>query len=277
MSAAAGTRSGGSADSTHRAFRGRAVVLFLAVGQLVSNLVFTLWSPTDLRSGTEFSPLIPPGPMFSIWAVIIATSVLWAILQVRPSVIESPLRDRLVLPLSVVYAGFALWLAAASLGQDSPLTLVVFVVIVSAHYLAWRRISAARAEIRLWRAVDRITLYVSQGLYAGWTSMAFFVNIATVAQAGGSPVDGAWGTTWQLLVVAAAAGTAVVFVVVSGGSLWYALASCYALVGAAISSSAGGFPALAVALGVGVVLVVGSTATVRFARSRRRAGGTPTA
>jgi hypothetical protein len=271
MSVPAGTRPGSAAGTATNAFRGRAVVLFLAVGQLVSNLVFTLWSPTDLRSGAEFSPLIPPGPMFSIWAVIIAASVLWAILQVRPAVIESTLRNRLVLPLSAVYAGFALWLAAASLGQESPLTLVVFVVIVSAHYVAWRRISAARAEIGGWRAVDRVTLYVSQGLYAGWTSMAFFVNIATVVQAGGAPVTGAWGTTWQLLVVAAAAGTAVVFVVVSGGSLWYALASCYALVGAAISSGTGGFPALAVALGAGVALVVASTVVVRSAGSRRGA------
>jgi hypothetical protein len=266
----AGTSTQGAVRSTTTNGRpvGRAIVLFFAVGQLVSNLVFTLWSPTDLRSGTQFSPLIPPGAMFSIWAVIIAASVLWAILQVRPSVRQSPLRDRLVVPLSVVYAGFALWLAAASLGQDSPLTLVVFIGIVAAHFVAWRRISAARDEIARWKPLDRVVLYVSQGLYAGWTSMAFFVNIATVVQASGSPIEGTWGTTWQLLVVAAAAGTAVAFVLVSRGSVWYALASCYALVGAAISSSAGGFTALAVALGIGVVLVVASTIVVRVASAR---------
>ncbi len=248
---------------------GRGVVLFFAVGQLVSNLVFVLWSPTDLRSGVQFSPLIPPGPMFSIWGPIIAVSLLWAILQVRPSVRESPLRDRLVAPLAAVYAGFALWLAAASLGQESPLTLVVFVLIVSAHYVAWRRITAARDEIASWKAVDRVVLHLSEGLYAGWTSMAFFVNIATVVQARGAPFDGIWGTTWQVLVIAAAAGTAVVFVLVSGGSSWYALASCYALVGAGISASAGGYPILATALGVGVVLVVGSTVVVRIVTRRR--------
>ena len=205
---------------------GRLVVVFFAVGQLVSNLVFELWSPTELQSGVEFSPLVPPGAMFSIWAVIIVASIVWAILQVRPSVRDSALRDQLVVPLSLVYAGFGLWLAAAALGQESPLTLVVFVLI------AWRRITAARDEIAQWRPVDRVVLYLSQGLYAGWTSMAFFVNIATVAQGAGAPIEGAWGTTWQLLVIAAAAGVAVTFVVISGGSIWYLVAYCYALNGA---------------------------------------------
>ncbi len=255
-------------------FAGRAIVLILAIGQLVSNLMFTLWSPNDLQSGTQFSPLIPPGPMFSIWGAIITVSVLWAILQVRPSAQQAGLRDRLVVPLGIVYATFALWLAAASLGQQSPLTLVVFIVMVGAHFVAWRRITAARDEIAQWKPVDRVVLYVSQGLYAGWTSMAFFVNIATVVQGAGSPIDGGWGTTWQLLVVAAAAGAAIAFVLASGGSAWYAVASCYALVGVAISSSGGGYPVLAIAAAVGVVLVLASTIVVRAATARRTRAAT---
>lgn len=254
--------------SLDRSFIGRAIVLFVAVGQLGGNLAFDLWSPTELQSGVEFSPLVPPGAMFSIWAVIITASILWAILQVRPSVRQSALRGRLVAPLTLVYIGFSLWLAAAALGQQAPLTLVVFVLIVGAHVVAWRRITAARDEIAQWKPVDRVVLYLSQGLYAGWTSMAFFVNIATVMQAAGAPIDGAWGTTWQLLVIAAAAGVAVVFVVVTGGSVWYAIASCYALVGAGISSSLGGFTVLAVLLGVGVALIVGSTLVLRVLSAR---------
>lgn len=264
MSALADTRH--SAASLDRAFVGRAIVLVLALGQIVSNVVFVLFSPTDLQSGAQFSPLVPPAPMFAVWGVIIAASILWAILQVRPSVRDSALRDRLVLPLSAVYAGFALWLAAASLGQESPWTLVVFVLIVGAHAVAWYRISGARDELRSWRPLDRWILLISQGLYAGWTSIAFFVNIATVAQGSGAPVEGGWGITWQLLLIAAAAGVAVVFVVLSRGSVSYALTASYALVGAGISSSLAGFPVLALALGVGVVLVTATTLVVRIAR-----------
>lgn len=265
------------APSAKRVFAGRAIVLVFAIGQIVSTVVFDLWSPTELQSGVQFSPLVPPGPMFAIWGVIIAASVLWAILQIRPSVRTSPLRDRLVVPLSCVYAGFALWLSAAALGQSFPLTLVVFVFIVTAHFVAWRRITAARDEIATWKRVDRVVLYLSQGLYAGWTSMAFFVNIATVLQAAGAPIEGVWGTTWQLLVIAAAAGVAVLFVVITAGSAWFAAAACYALIGAGISSSAGGFTALAIALGAGVAVVIGATIVLRVKRithlrSARRAG-----
>lgn len=247
---------------------GRVLVVVLAMGQIVSTIASQVWSPTELESGAQFSPLVPPGPMFSIWSVIIAFSILWALLQVRPSVRSSPLRDRLVVPLSLLYLGFALWLSAAALGQSSPLTLVVFVLIVAAHAIAWRRIVAARQEVERWHRVDRVVLYLSQGLYAGWTSMAFFVNIATVIQATGAPTQGGWGTTWQLSVIAAAAGTAVLFVVLTGGSWWYAAAASYALIGAAISATTSGYTVLAIALGVGVVLLLGSTLTVR--RSRRR-------
>jgi hypothetical protein len=256
-----------------RVLLGRAMVLVLAVGQLVSTIAFELWSPTELQSGAQFSPLVPPGAMFAIWSVIITSSILWAILQARPSVRDSPLRNRLVVPLSVVYAGFALWLAAASLGQSSPLTLVVFVVIVAAHAVAWRRITEAREGIARWKRVDRVVLYLSQGMYAGWTSMAFFVNIATVIQATGAPNDGIWGTTWQLLVIAAAAGIAVFFVVITAGSWWYAAAASYALIGATISSAASRFWVLAVALIIGVALIVGSTIAVQDPRARSRHRG----
>ena len=251
---------------------GRGLVLFFAVGQLVANLIFSVLFPNQLQSGVEFSPLVPPGAMFSIWAVIIVTSIVYAVLQFRPAVRRSPLMDQLVWPLCVVYAGFGAWLAAASLGQESPLTLVVFVFIVAAHLVAWRRISAAREEVAGWTRLDRGALYLTEGLYAGWTSMALFVNVATVVQASGAPITGGWGTTWELLVIAAAAGTAVLFVVTSRGSGWYALAACYALIGAAISSALGGFPGLAIAPRCRSRRRGGSTAVTRILLSRRVRG-----
>lgn len=247
---------------------GRVLVLMLAVGQILSTIAFEVWSRTELQSGAQFSPLVPPAPMFAIWGLIIAASILWAILQVRPSARSSSLCDRLVVPLGLVYLSFALWLCAASLGQSSPWTLVVFVLMVGAHVIAWRRIVAAREEVERWHRVDRVVLYLSQGLYAGWTSMAFFVNVATVIQATGAPIDGGWGTTWQFLVITAATGTAVFFVVLTEASWWYAAAAGYALVGAAISSSTSGYTVLAVALVIGVVLVLGSTLTVRSRHQR---------
>ncbi|MFS0734599.1 hypothetical protein ABC304_18030 [Microbacterium sp. 1P10UB] len=256
------TRARGSATS-RRISAGRLLVLILAIGQPVSSLAFDLLSPTELQGGADFSPIVPPGPMFSIWGLIIVASIFWSLLQARPSVQDSPLRDRLVAPNSALYVGFFLWLSAAAVGQQSPLTLVVFVLIVGANLVAWARISQGREEIAGWRRIDRVALYLSQGVYAGWTSMAFFVNVATVVQGSGAPIEGGWGTTWQILVIAAAAGTAVLFLVVSRGSIWYAAIASYALVGATISTAVAGFGALSVALVSGLVIIAVTTIAVR--------------
>ena len=83
----------------HRAWR--YAVLVLAVGQPVSSLLFDLLSDEMMESGPEFSPLIPPGPWFAIWGLIIVASIAWAIAQVRPSTIRpaTSIRDRLAAPL----------------------------------------------------------------------------------------------------------------------------------------------------------------------------------
>ncbi|MDF2579261.1 hypothetical protein [Microbacterium arborescens] len=250
---------------------GRVAVLALAIGQPVSSLAFELWSPTELQGGADFSPIVPPGPMFSIWGVIISASILWALLQARRSTADSPVRDRLVAPNVLLYAGFFLWLTAAAFGQQSAITLLPFLLIVGANLAAWARISHGRDEIAGWKPLDRVTLYASQGLYAGWTSMAFFVNVATVLQGSGAPNDGGWGTTWQILVIAAAAGLAVVFLVISRGSIWYAATAAYALVGATISSVAAGYASLPIALISGIALIAVTTTVIRR-RVRAHAG-----
>lgn len=249
----------------------RILVVVLAIGQPISSLVFDWLSPRDMQSGAEFSPLIPPGAWFAIWGVIIIVSIAWSLAQVRPSTITDAVgvRDRIALPMAVVYLCFGLWLAAASLGQENPLGLVVFVAIISAHVIAWRRVVAARAEIATWNPFERGLLYLMLGAYSGWTSMAAFLQIATVTQGTGADVESTWGITWQLLVLAAAAGMAVVFVVVSRGSIVYAATVTYALVGVGLSTGEAGLTALWVACVVAVSVVWASVAVIRVLDARR--------
>jgi hypothetical protein len=249
----------------------RILVVVLAIGQPISSLVFDWLSPTTLQSGAEFSPLVPPGAWFAIWGVIIIASIAWSLAQVRPSTITDPVgvRDRIALPMAVVYLCFGLWLAAASLGQENPAGLAVFVVIISAHLMAWRRVVAARAEIASWKPVERGLLYLMLGAYSGWTSMAAFLQIATVTQGTGAEIDSTWGITWQLLVLAAATGLAVVFVVVSRGSIVYAATVTYALIGVGLSTAEAGLTALWVTCVVGVSAVWASVILIRAVDARR--------
>ncbi|RZT59577.1 hypothetical protein EV140_1557 [Microcella alkaliphila] len=256
----------------HRAWR--YVVLILALGQPVSSLLFDVLSDEMMESGAEFSPLIPPGPWFAIWGLIIVASIAWAIALVRPSTIRpaTSIRDRLAAPLAVVFAGFALWLATAAFGQDNPLGLVVFVVYLVAFVVAWRRVVAARDEIASWNVVERGLLYLTMGVYSGWVSMAFFVQIGTVVQGAGAPYDTEWGITWQALVLAAAAGLAVLFAVVSRGSIVYALTVTYALIGVGISTADAGLTLLWILAIVAVSVLWASTLIIRVVDARRRMG-----
>ena len=255
----------------------RILVVVLAIGQPVSSLVFDWLSPSTLQSGAEFSPIVPPGAWFAIWGVIIVLSIAWALAQVRPSTVtvDTGIRDRLAGPTAVVYACFALWLAAASLGQENPAGLAVFLVIIAAHVVAWMRVVAARGEIAEWNPIERGLLYGMLGAYSGWTSMAFFVQIATVAQGAGAPVDTGWGITWQALVLAAATGAAVGFVAVSRGSIVYVVTVSYALVGVGLSTAEAGLTALWITCIAGVSIVWTSVIAIRLLDARHPALAAP--
>ena len=269
MSAASTAR---RSTSVGRLRLGRIAVVVLAVGQPISSLVFDWLSPTELQSGAEFSPLVPPGAWFAIWGVIIITSIAWSLAQVRPSTVTESIgvRDRIAVPMAVVYLCFALWLATASLGQDNPLGLFVFLVIIAAHLIAWRRVVAARDEIATWNPAERGLLYLMLGAYSGWTSMAFFVQIATVTQGTGAEVETPWGITWQLLVLAAATVMAVGFAVVSRGSIAYAATVTYALVGVGLSTGEAGVTPLWVACVGGVGLLWASVTIIKTTDARAR-------
>ena len=249
----------------------RIFVVVFAIGQPVSSLVFDWLSPTTLQSGAEFSPLVPPGAWFAIWGLIIIASIAWALAQVRPSTITDTVsvRDRIAIPMAIVYLCFGLWLAAASLGQENPAGLAVFLVIITAHVVAWRRVVAARDEIATWNPVERGLLSLMLGAYSGWTSMAFFLQIATVTQGTGAEIESTWGVTWQLLVLAAATGVAVAFVVVSHGSIVYAATVTYALVGVGISTGEVDLTPLWVTCIIGVSVVWGSLVVIRIMDARR--------
>ncbi|MER3389398.1 MAG: hypothetical protein RJQ01_05135 [Microcella sp.] len=262
---------GGAGSSPRARHRGlRILVVMLAIGQPVSSLVFDWLSPATLQSGAQFSPIVPPGAWFAIWGVIIVLSIVWALAQARPSTItvDTALRDRIAGPMAVVYACFALWLAAASLGQENPAGLAVFLVIIAAHVVAWMRVVAAREQLASSNPVERGLLYGMLGTYSGWTSMAFFVQIATVTQGAGAPVETAWGITWQALVLAAATGAAVGFVAVSRGSVVYAATVTYALIGVGLSTADAGLTALWVTCVAGVSIVWGSVIAMRLLDAR---------
>jgi len=123
-------------------------------------------------------PIVPPGWTFTIWSVIIALSIgyaIWADSDRRP---DAELRARLTLPLLVTCVGFSVWLAAAEL-EPNWTTLVIFLIMLAALLRALMYAMDQRPAIRVWSPLARVLLWGPFGLYTGWSSVAVWLNLTT--------------------------------------------------------------------------------------------------
>lgn len=262
-----------SAPATrHRAGRTRRTALVvLAVGQLVSSVLSQLAGSEFQTADRPGEPaIVPPGGAFAIWGLVIALSVGWAVWAMwavwagpahRP---DAALRDRLAVPLLVVFAGFSVWLVAAAL-EPIWTTLVVFAVMLAGLVRALAIATEHRAVIARWSPLGRGLLWGTLGVYAGWSTVAIWINLTTALAGSGAPVDGPVGVVGQLAVLAGATATAVVLLRRTGGLLPYAAAVAWALGGAVLGAAGAGQPVLAAAAALGLLVVAGATV-----RSRRR-------
>lgn len=247
----------------------RVVLVVLAVGQVVSPLVVSaLWGgefQTSDRAGEP--PIVPAGYAFSIWGLVEALCLayaVWALVTTSPG---REVRDRLARPLSVVFAGFTLWLVAAEV-EPVWSTVAVFVVMLAGLLSALRIALTHRAEIARWHRAPRVLLWSTLGVYTGWSSVAIWVNFTTALTESGAPIDGTAGVAGQIAVLAGATATAVVLLWRTSGLLSYGLAVAWALVAVVIASAQAGQPVLAAVAAVALVCVGVVTA---FFRARRGA------
>lgn len=239
-------------------------MLFFAVGQLISpvfNAVLGGSFTTSNRNGEP--PLTPAGYTFSIWFVIELLSVAYAVFAVRRRRQADPdLIDRLARPLLVVFAGFSVWLLAAEL-EPTWSTLVVIVIMFVALVAALRIALAERNRIAVWPRLGQVLLWWTLGLYAGWISVAMWLNLTTAFAGAGAPITGAVGIAAQLATLAGALGTAVIILRWTQGLLPYAIAVCWGLVGAIVGTVGAGQPVLVGGAAIGLLVVAASAVIFR--------------
>jgi hypothetical protein len=235
-------------------------MLFFAVGQLISpvfNAVLGGTFTTANRTGEP--PLTPAGYTFSIWFLIEVLSVAYAIFAVRRRRhADTELIDRLARPLLVVFAGFSIWLLAAEV-EPTWSTLIVIVIMFVALVAALRIALAERSRIAGWPRLGAGLLWWMLGLYAGWISVAMWLNLTTAFAGAGAPITGAVGIAAQLAALAGALGTAVIMLRWTSGLLPYAIAVCWGLVGAIVGTVGAGQPLLTGGAVVGLLVVAGAT------------------
>jgi hypothetical protein len=258
--------------TVRRATPAGTALVVLAVGQVVSGgLVSVLADSPIMQADRPGEPAITPsGYAFAIWGLIELVSLglaCWlAWFRRRADARAVPVVDALTRALLVLFAGFTVWLVA-SVVEPVWATLAVFLVMGLALVAGLRVAVRARAEIRSWSRTGHALVWSTLGLYAGWSTVAIWLNLTTALAFSGAPVSGTAGVVGQLAILAGATATAVLVLRRTGGLLPYAAAVVWALVGAVLGAAGAGQPLLAVAAGVGLLVVVATT-VLQHARRR---------
>lgn len=234
-------------------------VLAAAVLEVVAPVVTIAGPGASPGAGSGPELLITPvGWAFSIWGVIYTLAIAQAVaVLVRGA--ESVPRALQVAQL-VLYLGGTVWIVTSALDSSLLTALALLVMLVGAVAAV---LTAARIPLApRWFAVLTRT---AVGLYAGWVTAAFFLNLSTALV--DLDVVGAREPGWQLVVLVVAAAV-LLALTLSTGIVAYAVAGAWALVGIAVTGSDNGDTSvLALTVALAVVLVVALALSV--VRTRR--------
>lgn len=264
-----------SSSTARRATPAGTALVVLAVGQLVSGGLVSVFADSPImQADRPGEPAITPqGYTFAIWGLIEVVSLglaFWLTwFRRRADADAVPVVDALTRALLVVFGGFTVWLVA-SVVEPAWATLAVFLVMGAALVAGLRVAVRGRTEIGSWSPLGRALVWSTLGLYAGWSTVAIWLNLTTALAFSGAPVSGTAGVLGQLAVLAGVTATAVLVLRRTGGLLPYAAAVAWALVGAVLGAAGAGQPVLAVAAGLGLLVVVATTAVLNVRRRTTR-------
>lgn len=254
--------------STHAAARTGTQGLAWAV--LVAS-VLEVVAPVVTISGPGASPaqgsgpellITPVGWAFSIWGVIYTL----AIVQAVATLVRGPgaVPRRLQVDLVVLYLGGALWILLAALDSSIATALALLLMLVAAvdAVLTVGLTTRGSSSEPGWFA---LLTRAAVGLFAGWVTAAFFLNLSTALV--DLEVVSAQSVGWQLGVLAVAAVTLLAVLVRTGGNVAYAAAGAWAMLGIAVTGRADGTTSVLAASAVAGVAIV-LTAAALLARRR---------
>jgi hypothetical protein len=243
-------RTGGSAARAAEGTRGLTwAVLATAVLAVLAPVVPALGAGASPGSGAGAELLITPvGWAFSIWGVIYTLAIVQAVCAVASS--DARVSRRFQIDQVVLYLGAVVWIFMAAL-DSSTLTFLALALMLVAAVDGVLTLARTVVEPRWFRLVTRTAF----GLFAGWVTAAFFLNLST-ALVGWGVVE-ADQLAWQLVVVAVATVTLIALLLATRLPA-YALAGLWALVGIIVTGSSEGTTAVVVAAAVAAVALAGA-------------------
>lgn len=231
-----------------------AAVVVAAVAQVVGS---PLGSAVADRSVGDVSDetgslITPAGYAFSIWGVIFAGALAWAVYQALPGQRTRALHRRTGWPLALAFAGNAVWEVLFPLvGLDQPLLPVVVIFgIVAATAVAWARLQDLSPD-----GLGRLLPSAVAGLLLGWVTIAATVNTGQAGVALGAEPTGTaaeWWAVAALVAVGLVAAALVLRARVAAGP--FAAAAVWGLVAVAVDVEPA--PVVVAALGAAAAVTV---------------------
>lgn len=248
----------GASTSTQRRLLPIAV-LVAAILQVVTPLITINGPGSSPGEGSGPELLITPvGWAFAIWGVIYTLAIVQAVAAL---VTGSHGSERRQVAQLVLYLGGAVWIVLA--GLDSSLaTAGALTVMFGAAVVAILAVAREEIDPSWMRRLTRAAV----GLYAGWVTAAFFLNVSTALVDAGAVSAG--DLPWQVVVLGLAVATLLALTVASRGPIAYAAAGVWAMIGIAVTARDNGDHAIVAATFVGTVLLVAVTAVLGLRRRR---------
>jgi hypothetical protein len=198
------------------------------------------------------------GYAFSIWSLIYAGILAYAVRQVLPQTGESEMINRMGWPSAVAFFGIGLWIIVAALNLKAASVAIIFAALLALLIPLLANARLVRSLGR--RERDRLLVLWPLAALAGWLTVAAPLNLITTATAFDALPTALSPSGWAILAIALTTLTAL-GVTFALRTLAYPLPASWGLLGAFVAEQADkpavAFTALAGALALlvgGVVL-----------------------
>ncbi|WP_426956326.1 hypothetical protein [Muricoccus radiodurans] len=208
----------------------RVLCLVLPFVQILTSLLSRVGIGRSVGEVTaaSWTPVIPAGYAFIIWAVLFALSVAYGVWQFLPANHGSALARRTGWPLIGVFLLNSLWQTVAQLSSAIGFGLVLILLLALACALV--ALFLGRNATEEPGIGPRWIVAPLVGLMAGWLTAAAFANVSAASRALGVTQSAGFGATVAAVVLLLAAGgtAAAIVSIIRGASAWFAVGAGWA-------------------------------------------------
>lgn len=241
----------------------RAAVLLFAVLQAAAPFFHSITGvgmSIPERGSAVPAPEEPPGYAFTIWAVIFSLAVVFGLRQVRAGTREEDLYAHIRPASAILFLLSTAWMITAQImGNGFVLVALIIGMLAAALTIFFRTV-----DLRTDTAFQRWIVAPMAGLYAGWLTLAVFLNASSALRDVYGPL-GLSPTIYAVVVLLLASGLALYVVTKAQGSAWYAATLAWGLF--AIVSSA--LPSNNIAVGTCAIFLLSAIVVATYlARNR---------